>query len=151
MKHKESYLEFVSSESYKHQLDIWYKTYNISFEKTQLFFDLVDSLYELIETTFLGVDVIYNESDQKNHFTWCWDKTLEDYSKEKIYFKERGNCYEYFWNFYLEDYYFSKLEDKTVKIKEYFYKLFSFTHKKTRSELDMLTEIYKMLEQNLKK
>jgi len=151
MQHKESYLEFISSESYKHQLDIWYKTYNISFEKTQLFYDFVDSLYELVESTFLGIDVIYNESDQKNHFTWCWDKTLEDYNKEKIYFKERGNCYEYFWNFYLEAYYFSKLEDKTVRIKEYFYKLFSFTHKKTRSELDMLTEIYKMLEQNLKK
>ena len=151
MEHIEGYLEFVSSESYKNQIDVWIKAYNISYEKTELFYDFLISFFDLIENTYLGSDVLTNETDKKNHFTWCWDKTIESFSKEKIYFKDRGNCYEYFWNFYLEAYYFSKLEDKTVRIKEYFYKLFSFTHKKTRSELDMLTEIYKMLEQNLKK
>jgi hypothetical protein len=151
MENKEGYLEFVSSESYKHQLDVWYKTYNISLEKTQLFFDFASTLQQIIDSTFLGVDVIYTETDQKNHFTWCWDKLLDNFAKEKILFKERGTCYHYFWNFYLEAFYFPKMEDKTVRIDEYFYKLFSFTHRKTRSELDMLTEVYKMLEQNLKK
>lgn len=151
MENREGYLEFVSSESYKHQLDVWYKTYNISIEKTQLFFDFTSTLHQIIDSTFLGIDVIYTEIDQKNHFTWCWDKLLDNFSKEKISFKERGTCYEYFWNFYLEAFYFPKMEDRIVRIDEYFYKLFSFTHRKTRSELDMLTEVYKMLEQNLKK
>jgi hypothetical protein len=151
MENREGYLEFVSSESYKHQLDVWYKTYNISLEKTQLFYDFASTLHQIIESTFLGIDVINTEIDQKNHFTWCWDKLLENFTKEKIQFKERGSCYHYFWNFYLEAFYFTKMEDKTVRIDEYFYKLFSFTHRKTRSELDMLTEVYKMLEQNLKK
>jgi hypothetical protein len=151
MEHKETYLEFILSDNYKHQLDIWYKTYNICLEKTDLFYDFVITLYDLIESTFLGTDVIVTENDQKNHFTWCWDKLISNFEKEKIFFKERGNCYEYFWNFYLEAFYFSQIENKPIRIKEYFYKLFTFTHKKTRSELDMLTEIYKMLEQNLKK
>lgn len=151
MGNKESYLEFISSESYKHQLDVWYRTYNISFEKTQLFYDFTSTLYQIAESTFLGSDVINTEVDQKNHFTWCWDKLLENFAKEKIFFKERGNCYEYFWNFYNEAFYFPKMEDRTIRIDEYFYKLFSFTYRKTRSELDMLTEVYKMLEQNLKK
>jgi hypothetical protein len=43
------------------------------------------------------------------------------------------------------------LEKKTTKIGEYFFKLFDFRYKKTRSELDILTEVYKLLEQNLKK
>jgi hypothetical protein len=99
----------------------------------------------------LGSDVIETEEDQKNHFTWCWDKTIENFNKEKIFFKERGQHYQYFWNFFLEAYYFVQLDNESSKISEYFFKLFDFKYKKSRSELDMLTEIYKLLEQNLKK
>ena len=151
MENREGYLEFITSENYKHQIDIWYKAYNISREKTQLFYDFISALYELIETTYLGKDVINTEEDQKNHFIWCWDKTIENFNKEKIYFKERGNHFNYFWNFFLEAFYFIQLDNQSLKILEYFYKLFDFKHKKSRSELDMLTEIYKLLEQNLKK
>lgn len=148
---KEGYLEFISSESYKHQIDIWYRAYNISREKTELFYDFINSIFFLIEETYLGEDVMDLELNQKSHFTWCWDKTIENFNKEKIFFKERGIHYEYFWNFFLEAYYINKQEDGIIRINEYFYKLFDFQHKKTRSELDMLTEIYKLLDQNLKK
>ena len=151
MENRESYLEFISAENYKHQIDIWYKAYNISREKIELFHDFLISLYNLVDETYLGSDVVELEEDQKNHFTWCWDKTIDNFSKEKIYFKDRGSYYEYFWNFLLEAYYFQKLEDKTVRINEYFTKLFNFKYRKTRSELDMLTEIYKLFDQNLKK
>lgn len=151
MENRESYLEFVSSDNYKHQIDIWYKAYNISREKIELFHDFLISLYNLVDNTYLGSDVVELEEDQKNHFTWCWDKTIDNFLKEKIYFKNRGAYYEYFWNFFLEAYYFQKLEDKTVRINEYFTKLFNFKYRKTRSELDMLTEIYKLFDQNLKK
>jgi hypothetical protein len=151
MENKEGYLEFISSESYKNQLDIWYRAYNISREKTELFYDFLVSLYDLVEETYLGMDVVILEEDQKNHFTWCWDKTIDSFNKEKIYFKERSGCYEYFWNFFYEAYYFAQNDDNQIRIKEYFYKLFDFKHRKSRSELDMLTEIYKLFDQNLKK
>jgi hypothetical protein len=151
MENKENYLEFVSSESYKHQIDIWYKAYNISREKTELFYDFLLSLYDLIEQTYLGSDVVKLEEDQMNHLTWCWDKTIENFNKEKIFFKERGSHYEYIWRFFLEAYYYTKLDGGNIKIPEYFFKLFDFRHKKSRSELDILTEVYKLFEQNLKK
>jgi hypothetical protein len=151
MENKESYLEFIASENYKQQIDIWYRAYNINIEKTEFFYDFLISLYNLIEETYLGPDAIKTMDDQMKHFTWCWDKTLDHFSQEKIYFKERGDAYEYFWNFYLEAYYYTQNLDNEVKISEYFHILFDFTHRKTRSELDMLTEIYKLLEQNLKK
>ena len=56
-----------------------------------------------------------------------------------------------FGTFFLEAYYFNQLDDKPIRINEYFDKLFNFKYRKTRSELDMLTEIYKLFEQNLKK
>jgi hypothetical protein len=151
MKNKEGYLEFIASESYKQQIDIWYRAYNISREKTELFYDFLSSLYELMEETYLGADVMDNQTDQKNHFTWCWDKVLRNFELERIYFKERGHTYEYFWNFFLEAFYYNKIDENINRIKEYFYILFDFEHRKSRSELDMLTEIYKLLDQNLKK
>lgn len=151
MENKEGYLEFISSESYKHQLDIWYKAYNIGREKSNLFHDFLITLHELIDDTFLGPDVLETEETQKDHFTWCWDKVLEDFTKEKIYFKERGTHFEYFWTFYLEAYYYNQIDGIPVRIVEYINKLFDFKHRKSRSELDMFVEIYKLLEQNLKK
>ena len=151
MENRESYLEFVTSESYKQQIDIWYRAYNISREKTNLFYDFLVSLYELIDTTYLGSDVVISYEDQKNHFTWCWDKTVDNFSKEKIHFKEHDSAYQYFLNFFIEAYYYNQMEDNIIRIKDYFYVLFSFKHRKSRSELDMLSEIYKLMEQNLKK
>ena len=151
MENRESYLEFVSSESYKNQIDVWYRAHNISREKIELFHDFLISLYDLVVETYLGVDVVLTEEDQKNHFTWCWDRTIENFNKEKIHFKERGNFYEYFWNFFLEAFYYQMIDNKTVRIVEYFNVLFKFNHRKTRSELDMLSEVYKLFDQNLKK
>lgn len=151
MENKESYLDFVSSENYKQQIDVWYRAYNISREKTELFYDFLISLHDLIDETYLGADVLMTTEDQINHFTWCWDKTIESFNKERISFKERGNAYKYLWNFYSEAYYYTKNSESIIRIPEYFYILFDFVHKKTRSELDMLTELYKLLDQNLKK
>jgi hypothetical protein len=98
----------------------------------------------------LGPDVLIYEKDQRGHFTWCWDNVINSFSKEKIYFKPRGNHYEYFWNFFLEAYYFVHLDGENVKITEYLYKLFDLKYQKTRSELDVVIEVYKMFENNLK-
>ncbi len=151
MEKKEVSLEFVSLENYKQQIDIWYRAYNISRERIELFHDFLASLYELVDQTYLGPELFDIEENQKNHFTWCWDKTVDNFSKEKIYFKERGNHYEYLWNFFLEAYYYNQLDGVKIRIQEYFTILFDFNYRKTRSELDMLTEIYKIFEQNLKK
>lgn len=151
MENKNDYIEFISPEDYKYHLEIWYKIYNISREKTELFHDFLISLYNVIEETYMGDDIMIYEEDQKNHFTWCWDKVVDNFTKEKIYFRKRGSCYEYFWNFYYEAYYLIKLEKKENKIKEYTDKLFDNNYTKTRSELDIVTELYKLFDENLKK
>jgi len=151
MEYKDFFIESSDSDKYKQQLDVWYRTYNIHREKIELFYDFLSSLYNLIDNTFLGIDVLYDENDQLNHFTWCWDKTINNFSKEKIYFKNRGTHYEYMWSFFFEAYYLSQMSEKDNRINEYIYKLFDFRYRKTRSELAILTEVYKLLDVNLKK
>jgi hypothetical protein len=149
MGNKKSYLEFISSEDFKNQAEVWYKAYNITRERTELFYDFVLSLYELVESTYMGPELLLTQVDQKNHFNWCWDKLISDLEKESILLRERGEHHDYFWLFFQEAFYINDVN--SFRIKDYFHKLFTFDYKKTRSELDILTEMYKLLEFNLKK
>lgn len=139
----------LNKQDFGYQTDVWYRAYNITTEKIELFHDFIHSVYTLIDQTYLGSDVIITEEDQKNHFTWCWDKTIDNLSKEKINLNKRGIHYEYFGDFFLESFYYLKMDNEEVKLTEYIFKLFNSNHKKTRSELGILTEIYKLLEKNL--
>lgn len=144
-------IEHLSSDNYRHRVDIWYRTYNISREKLNLFHDFLISLYELIENTYMGSDIMVNNIDQKNHFDWCWNKTIENFTKEKIYFKERGILYEHFWEFFLDAFYLTKIKNDPIRITEFFRILFDLSHIKTNSELEIMTEIYRLFDQNLKR
>lgn len=150
MEDNENDLEFNSLEEYKYQIDIWYKVYNINREKTELFHDFLLSLYELIDSTYLGYGLSLKEEEKRNHFLWCWNKTIDRFSKERIYFYETGPHMEYFCIFFLESFYLTESEGKHNRIMEYYHKLFNIEHRKTKLELDIFTEVYKLLELNLK-
>ena len=150
MENKDTYLKSIlKDQDYGYQTEVWYRAYSISIEKIELFYDLVDSLYRMVDQTYLGTDAIITEEEQKIHFTWCWDRVIGNLSKEKININLRGIHYEYFWDFFLESFYYLKMDEEEIKIKEYLYRLFNYNHKNTRSELAVLTEIYKLLENNL--
>lgn len=151
MENKNEHVEFISPENYKQQIDIWYRAYNISHDKIELFYDFLISLYDLIDNTYMGVELMYSEENQKSHFYWCFNRIIDDFKKEKIDFKDKGDCQEYLWNFFLEAYYINKINNKFIKIKDYFNKLFDLNYVKTRTELDIFIEIYKLFDQNLKK
>jgi hypothetical protein len=151
MGNNEDFLQDLLPENYKYQIDIWFKAYNISIEKLTLFYDFQISLFQIVEETYLGSDIMILQKHQREHFTWCWNKIITDFSKEKIYFKNDDILFEYFWNFYYEAYYLNQINSVKIRILEYFKILFDFNHVKTRSEMDDLTELYKLMNETLKK
>lgn len=151
MKNKENDIESLLSESYKNKLDTWYRAYNISREKLELFHDFLISLNDLINSTYLGDDVLETNKQHKEHFLWCWKKTIDNFKKERIEFKENGLHLDYFLNFYIESFYTNNSNEDTLILLNYYNQLFDFNHTKTSNELDILTYIYKLFDQNLKK
>lgn len=141
--------QLTKSDNYEKQTDVWYRAYDINNEKIILFHDFLDSLYDITERTYLGEDVMDEETPQRGHFTWCWDRTINNFKKERITFRDRGTHYEYFWILFKESFYNSIIDNEPVSLKSYFFRLFNTDHQKTRSELGVLTEIYKILEKNL--
>jgi len=143
------FYKYITEPIPEKELQLWFKANDILFEKSELFFYFIKSLYLNIEKTHLGHDVIITEEEKTNHFDWCWKKTIESFEQEKIFFNEDGTHKEYFMDFFYESFY---NEDKLPALKNptnFFDSLFSLANKKTKSELDIFTEIYKTMDKNL--
>lgn len=151
MENEKSYIQFVTSESQKNQIDTWYRAYNIVYEKTQLYRDFLISLLDLIDSTYLGGDILLEEEDMKKHFLWCFNEIISNFEKEKINFKRDSLYVDYFWTFFHKTFYLNDNENKIKRVREYLSNIFVFNYNKTNTDLELLTEFYKILDQNLKK
>lgn len=138
-------------------VEVWFNVNNMIYEKRQLFSDFTFSLYNLISSTYLGDDLdntsetklVLSQEDKLKHFDWCWKKTLDNFSKESIKFNVKGEHREYYEKFFMDLFY--NAENKTISenIVIFFQELFDEKKMFTKSDLDMLTEIYKLLNKNI--
>ena len=90
-----------------------------------------------------------NEEDKQKHFNWCWNKTIDNFKEENIIFNSEGDHHNYFWNFFNENYYTDRDNRDVDNINNYFLILTKLHILKTKSELDMLSDIYILLDSNL--
>jgi len=143
--------EHITFETYKDQIDVWYKAHNIIREKSEIYYDFLSTLLNLIDETYLGSDVIKTEDDMINHFNWCFNKITSNFEQERIYFNTKSTHYEYLWFFFYKGYYMCSTENKHQILSDYFKVLFNFNKVKTPIELESFTDLYKIFDQNLKK
>jgi len=137
---------------YQERIQLRYDENNIIQEKSELYYDFLCSLLGIIHETYLGSDIVVSAKDVGGHFTWCFNKVLDNFKREKITFKPlTSQSYEYLWFFMYKGYYDSDVESKYWAILEYFTYLFDYRSVKTTAELDAYIDFYKMFEQNLKK
>ena len=138
-------------------VEVWFNMNNMIYEKRELFSDFTYSLYYLIKSTYLGNEyddnnetkVILNDDDKLSHFDWCWSKTIENFTKENLKFNSKGDHRDYFEKFFMDLYY--NADSKLIRdnIQKFFEDLFDEEKAFTKSDLDMLTEIYKLLNKNI--
>ena len=144
------FFRYISHPLSQGDIEMWIKVNGIISEKSDLFFDFVTTLYKLVNKTYLGDDVIKKEEDKINHFNWCWNQVLDNFSKENIFFEKKGQHYKYFWNFFDESFYSKDATIVIERLDEFFPMLFKFSRRKTKSELDLFTDLYKLLDNNLR-
>ena len=143
------FYRYITEPIPKQDLEIWFKANDIVSEKSELFFYFIKSLYLIVNKTYLGGDIIKSDKDIVNHFLWCWTKVIDNLEKEGITFKQRGEHYDYFFNFFLESFYGENYDYTLNKVDKFFSTLFKIDDKKTKSELDIYIDLYKTLENNL--
>ena len=154
----ENFFNYISKPVHPDDVQVWLNINNIIPEKVDLYSDFTSSLYGLILNTYLGEDDNSNESniklteeDNTKHFDWCWKKTIENFTKENIKFYSKGEHYDHFKSFFDEVYYNQKEQKVKDQIGVFFEDLFDLKKPFTKSDIDMLTDLYKSLDKNLKK
>ena len=123
----ENFFNYISKPVPPDEVDVWLKMNNIIPEKMELFSDFSQSLYELIKMTYLGESVnsietkitLTNE-DKKKHFEWCWNKTIENFKKEGLFFNLKGEHFDYFKIFFDDIFYNQKEERIKNSVKNFF-------------------------------
>lgn len=151
-----NFLNYITKNLDPEQVDIWFRVNNIIPEKMELYYDLSYGLYLLIKSTYLGSDgesvetkVQMSKEDNRNHFDWCWNKTIENFKKENILFEEKGEHYDYFISLFDEIYYGQTKEEIRNSIDVFFNDLFRRDKPFTQVGLDLIYNIYKSLDKNL--
>jgi len=154
----ENFFNYITKPLKPEDVDTWLRINNIIPEKLELFSDFSHSLNSLILDTYLGENDNHNETkitlsenDNLAHFDWCWNKVIDNFIKENIEFYTDGEHYEYFNSFFNEVFY--NQTDTTIKttIGSFFNDLFNLDKSFTKSDLDMITTIYKVLDKHIKK
>jgi hypothetical protein len=154
----ENFFNYITKPLTPEDVDVWFRSNNIIPEKLVLYYDFTRSLNMLITKTYLGetnesneTRITLSDEDKEHHFVWCWNKTLDNFKKESIKFYPDGEHLEYFKSFFNDTFYNQKNEDIRNSINDFFTDLFDSQKPFTKSDLDMISSLYKVLDKNIDK
>lgn len=144
------FIEYISKPMNREDVRLMYRINGVSYEKTQLFLDFTQGLFDLITSTYLGDDVM-SDMDIDNHFKWCWSKTIKSFKEERIYFLDDEELYAYFHSLFLESFYKEddKSDDNVNQLISFWVSLFDYSKPKTMSELESFIDLYKIFNNSL--
>jgi hypothetical protein len=135
-------------------VDTWFRAHNMISESIDLYGEIFKSLSLIVIDTYLGDEVVetkvvLNHQDMVNHFEWCWGKLIKDYEKENIIIDSEGDHKDYLTLFFLDSFYSQKEKNIRDAIPEFIDELFNLDKPFAKSDLDILTEIYKLLNKDV--
>jgi hypothetical protein len=152
----ENFFNWMTKPMPQEEVIIWFNIHNMNYEKIELCGDIFKSFNYIITDTYLGnntetfeTKIILSQQDNEDHFQWCWNKMVEDFGKEDIKIKHGGDHKEYFFNFYNDTFYNQKEKSVIGSIPSFLLEVFDIEKPFTKSDLDILTELYKLIEKNI--
>ena len=150
----ENFFNWMSKTIPKDEVLIWFNVHNMNYEKIELFGDLFKSLNIIITDTYMGdidgeTKIFLTQDDKFNHFEWCWKKLITDFESENISIKLEGEHKDYFREFFLDSFYNQPKNDVKLSIPKFLNDVFDVDKDFSKSDLDILTEFYKLIEKNM--
>ena len=125
----------------------------MTYEKIELCGDFFKSLNQIITDTYLGdstseTKISLSNEDNLSHFEWCWTKVIENFKKENIIIKSDGDHKDYFQSFFMDTFYNQTESNLKQSIPKFLNEIFEIGITYSKSDLDLLTELYKLIEKN---
>jgi hypothetical protein len=150
----ENFFKWMSKPIPNDEVVVWFSVHNMIPERIELYGDIFKSLHQIILETYLGEEssetkISMSDDDKTNHFEWCWKTLLDNFAKENIRIKHGGKHKDYFQEFF-KDTFYNQLDTKIRStIPQFLGEIFNMTKPFTKSDLDIMTELYKCLEKNI--
>ena len=150
----ENFFNWMSKPLPHEDIIVWFNIHNLNYEKIELYGDFFKSLNQIVSDTYLGdynseIKIEMSKEDKSSHFDWCWNKLIADQKKEKFIFKVEGQHKDYFKNFFIDTFYNDKEKKVKDSIKNFLDDVFNLDTNFTKSDLEILTEIYNLMEKNI--
>jgi hypothetical protein len=141
-------MNYITNPLTSDQMNLLYKANDIKFDRCNLYYDFIKSLNKVIVDTYLGSEYISTEREVKEHYLWCFNKVVSNFKEEQILFDDVEKLKEYFFYFYDELFYkdSDKLLNKLDNLAEF---SFDFHRIKSRSDIDIMIELYKLFEKSI--
>jgi hypothetical protein len=151
----ENFFNWMSKPIPANEVEVWFQVHNIIPEKIVLYGDIFVSLSKIILETYLGEEtfetkIIRTDEDIKNHYDWCWRKMTNDFELENLKIEWQGEHKDYLRTFFDESFYRQESSDMRKAIPNFIVELFDIEKPFAKSDLDILTEIYKLLDRHVK-
>lgn len=153
----ENFFNWVSKPVAQDDVVIWLNVHNMIYERIELYGDIFKSLNFLILDTYMGdtvgnsseTKIILSQGDKDSHFEWCWGRVIRDFKKENINIKDEGKHKDYFRSFLMDTYYNQQEKSVRNSITIFLDEIFDMDKTFSKVDLDMLTEMYKLMEKNV--
>jgi hypothetical protein len=151
----ENFFNYISKPITEEEYELWFLSNNIITERLQVFQDFVISLVLMISDTYLGdksdsreTDISLSYDDNLNHFNWCWEKIIKNSSKENVLIEINGEHKDFIQDFLFEIFYNQKSTMVRDSVVKFFTDVFYLEGTTTKSDLDLITTIYKTFNKN---
>ena len=149
----ENFFNWITKPLPKDEIIIWFNIHNMTYEKIELYGDFFKSLNQIIMDTYLGdsiseTKISLSPEDNLSHFKWCWNKTIGNFKKENIKIKTDGEHKDYFQSFFMDTFYNQNENNLKKSIPKFLNEIFEVGMTYSKSDLDLLTELYKLIEKN---
>lgn len=150
----ENFFNWMTQPVPEEEVIVWFNIHNMSYEKIELYGDIFKTLYYIILETYLGEEsdetqIELSPEDNILHFHWCWNELIYLFKKENILISKEGPHKDYFEKFFLDTFHAKTEKNIKVAIPTFIEDVFSLDKPFSKSDLDILTEIYSLLDKNI--
>jgi len=150
----ENFFDWMAKPIPKDEVIIWFNVHNMIYEKIELYGDIFKSLNAIIFDTYLGdsdseTKINLSDEDKISHFDWCWKKMAKEFERENVNIKFKGDHKEYFLSFFMDSFYNQRENKIKESISRFLNEIFDTNMVYSRPDLDLLTELYKLMEKNM--
>ena len=158
MNSMENFFNWIAKPLPNDEVVTWFNVHNMIYEKIELYGDIFKSLNCVITDTYMGdsngdspeTKIVLSPEDKQSHFDWCWSKMVENFQKENIIITIDGDHKDYLKSFYMDTFYHQTQKNVKDSVPVFLNEIFNISKPFSKSDLDMITEIYKMMEKNVK-